>query len=111
MQCSKASSTRTRSMADGVKKRRLTDDEYRVLGQTLREKAADGHLKTTVQIVRHLALTACRRGEAIRLKASEVDVDGSCLRLRDSKEGASVRAVGLPVIDLLSPLLSDGEDG
>ncbi len=47
-----------------------------------------------MQIARHLALTACRRGEAIHLKKSEVDVDGSCLRLTDSKEGASVRPVG-----------------
>jgi integrase len=100
-----------RKPADGVKKRRLSDDEYRLLGQILQDKAADEQLETTVQIVRHLALTACRRGEALRLKRSEVDVDGSCLRLKDSKEGASVRPVGLPVLDLLAPLLSDDDEG
>ncbi len=99
-----------RKPADGVKKRRLSDDAYRLLGQFLQEKAADEQFETTVQIVRHLALTACRRGEAIRLTRPEIDVDGSCLRLNDSKEGASVRPVGLPVLDLLAPLLCDDDD-
>jgi integrase len=94
-----------------VRKRRLRDDEYRLLGQILQEKAADEQFEMTVQIIRHLALTACRRGEAIRLKRSEVDVDGSCLRLIDSKEGASVRPVGLPVLDLLAPLIADRDEG
>jgi integrase len=96
-----------RKPADGVKKRRLSDDEYRLLGRMLQQKGEDEQFKTTVQIIRHLALTACRRGEAINLIASEVDVGGSCLRLVDSKEGASVRPVGLPVLDLLAPLLSE----
>jgi integrase len=98
-----------RKPADGMKKRRLSDDEYRLLGQILRENSADEQFETTVRIIRHLALTACRRGEAIRLKRPEVDVDDSCLRLNDSKEGASVRPVGLPVLDFLAPLLSDDE--
>ncbi|WP_456772873.1 tyrosine-type recombinase/integrase [Bradyrhizobium sp. USDA 4369] len=100
-----------RKPADGVKKRRLSDDEYRLLGKILLEKGTDARFETTVKIIRHLALTACRRGEAINLKRSEVDVDGSCLRLNDSKEGASVRPVGLPVLNLLTPLLSGNADG
>jgi integrase len=99
-----------RKPADGVKKRRLSDDEYRLLGKILQEKAADEQFETTVKIIRHLALTACRRGEAIHLKKLEVDVDSSCLRLNDSKEGASVRPVGLPVLNLLAPLLSEDDE-
>jgi len=99
-----------RKPADGVKKRRLSDDEYRLLGKILQEKATDEQFETTVKIVRHLALTACRRGEAIHLKKSEVDVDSSCLRLNDSKEGASVRPVGLPVLNLLAPFLSEDNE-
>src|SRR3984893_16332685 len=49
-----------RKPADGVKKRRLSDDEYRVLGRILQERAADDQFKTTVQIIRYLALTARR---------------------------------------------------
>ena len=100
-----------RKPADGVKKRRLTDDEYRLLGRILQETATDEQFKTTLQIIRYLALTACRRSEAIHLKRSEVDVDASCLRLVDSKEGASVRPVGLPVLDLLASLVADDGQG
>jgi integrase len=100
-----------RKPADGVKKRRLSDDEYRLLGKILQEKAADEQFETAVQIIRHLALTACRRGEAIYLKRSEVDVDGSCLRLLDSKEGLSMRPVGLPVLDLLAPHIAGDDEG
>jgi integrase len=100
-----------RKPADGVKRRRLSDDEYRLLGRILLEKAADEQFETTLQIIRYLALTACRRGEAIHLKGSEVDVDASCLRLIDSKEGASVRPVGLPALDLLAPLVADEDQG
>lgn len=100
-----------RKPADGVKKQRLSDDEYRLLGAILDAKATDEQFKTTVQIIRHLALSACRRGEAIHLKGAEVDIDASCLRLVDSKEGASVRPVGLPVLDLLTPLIADDVQG
>ena len=37
-------------------------------------------------------------------------MEGSCLRLDDSKEGASVRPVGLPVLNLLAPLLSEDNE-
>jgi integrase len=94
-----------------VKKRRLNDDEYRDLGKILREKAAEEQFGTAIEIVRHLALTGCRRGEAINLKASEIDLDGSCLRLTDSKEGASVRPMGLPALDLLSQRIKDDDKG
>jgi integrase len=100
-----------RKPADVVKKRRLSDDEYRLLGRILQHKGKHEQFKTTVQIIRCLALTACRRGEAIHLKGSEVDVDTSCLHLIDSKEGASVRPVGLPVLDLLAPLLDNEDQG
>jgi hypothetical protein len=40
----------------------------------------------------------------IGLKWTEADIDASCLRLEDSKEGESIRPVGLP----LSNIWSDG---
>ena len=55
----------------------------------------------TIQIIRQIALTGCRRGEIIGLKWDEVDTAASCLRLKDSKEGASVRPIGLPVVEFL----------
>ncbi|MYZ46215.1 integrase arm-type DNA-binding domain-containing protein [Propylenella binzhouense] len=82
--------------------RRLSEDEYRLLGKLLRKAAQDDQLATAAAIARTIALTGCRRGEIINLIWPEVDADNSCLRLTDSKEGASVRPVGLPVIDLLT---------
>ena len=55
-------------------------------------------------------ITGCRRGEIVYLKRAEVDSDNSCLRLSDSKEGTSIRPIGLPALDLLDALHSDEDD-
>ena len=41
--------------------------------------------------IRMIALTGCRRSEILHLKWSEVDLANSCLRLGDTKTGASIR--------------------
>ena len=84
-----------------VRDRRLSEAEYRTLGRLLKDVQHDSHYGIHAEILRLIALTGCRRGEIIGLRWSEVDIEGSCLRLKDSKEGASVRPVGLPVIDYL----------
>ncbi len=84
-----------------VRDRRLSEAEYRVLGGILCEAQESDHYRIHANILRLIALTGCRRGEIINLKWSEVDLEGSCLRLIDSKEGSSVRPVGLPVIEYL----------
>src|SRR3546814_6558602 len=61
----------------------------------------------TIDIIRQIALTGCRRGEIINLKWCDVDLDGSCLRLSDSKEGKSVRPIGLPVVEFLEQQQSE----
>jgi integrase len=86
---------------DNVRKRRLSEAEYRTLGQMPREAAKEKQYATTVDIVRQIALTGCRRSEMISLKWTEVDTQASCLRLEDSKEGESIRAMGLPVVEYL----------
>lgn len=90
-----------RKAADQKRTRRLSEDEYRFLGKLLRKAAVDDQLATAADIARAIALTGCRRGEIIGLIWPEVDANNSCLRLTDSKEGASVRPIGLPVVDLL----------
>ncbi len=93
-----------RKPKDQVRDRRLSEDEFRELGRMLKMAEEDADLAWTVGITRLLALTGCRRGEVISLKWSEVDFENSCLRLEDSKEGASVRPIGLPAIELLEAL-------
>lgn len=90
-----------RKPKDSVRERRLTEEEYRTLGAMLRKVEKEEKYATTVDIIRQIALTGCRRSEMIGLKWIEADTDTSCLRLIDSKEGNSVRPVGLPVVEFL----------
>ena len=67
----------------------------------LRDPAKQEKYTTIVDIIRQLALTGCRRSEMIGLKWAEANIEANCLRLEDSKEGESIRPVGLPVVEYL----------
>jgi integrase len=90
-----------RKPKDNVRNRRLNEAEYRRLGAMLRAANQDEKYAITVDIIRQIALTGCRRSEIIGLMWAEVDTEMSCLRLADSKEGASVRPIGLPVVEFM----------
>lgn len=90
-----------RKPKDNVRGRRLSEAEYRTLGEMLRTAAENEKYALTVDIIRQIALTGCRRSEMIGLMWSEADTGASCLRLADSKEGASVRPIGLAVVEYL----------
>ena len=87
--------------ADGSRTRRLVPEEYRRLGKALKAANEEGEPIQGLTGVWLLALTGCRLGEIIRLRFSEVDAAASCVRLADSKEGASVRPVGDAVLGLI----------
>jgi len=88
-----------RKPKDNVRKRRLSEAEYRILGQMLRDAAKQEKYTTIVDIIRQLALTGCRRSEMIGLKWTEADAESSCLRLED--KGESIRPIGLSVVEYL----------
>ncbi|UBS33723.1 site-specific integrase [Altererythrobacter sp. N1] len=90
-----------RKPKDNTRDRRLTEAEYRLLGQLLRDAKEDGQYALAAEVAHVIALTGARRGEIITLARTEADIDASCLRLADSKEGKSVRAIGLPVVEAL----------
>ena len=90
-----------RKPKDNVRQRRLSEAEYRTLGEVLRKAAEEEKYAMTVDIIRQIALTGCRRSEMIGLKWTEADTEASCLRLEDSKEGESIRPIGLPVVEYL----------
>jgi len=96
-----------RKPKDNVRKRRLSEAEYRILGGMLRHAARDEKYSTAVDIIRQIALTGSRRGEMIGLKWSEADTEASCLRLEDSKEGESIRPIGLAVVEYLERRRTD----
>lgn len=86
---------------DNVRAWRLSEAEYRVLGDLLKTAAENESYRMSVEIIRQIALTGCRRMEMVTLRWAEVDTDSSCLRLIDSKEGSSIRPIGLPVVEYL----------
>ncbi len=86
---------------DNVRTRRLSEAEYRVLGDLLKAAAENESYRMSVEIIRQIALTGCRRMEMVTLRWTEVDTNSSCLRLIDSKEGSSIRPIGLPAVEYL----------
>jgi integrase len=71
------------------------------LGKALElAEAADDAIQG-ITAIRLLALTGWRSGEILGLKWQEVDKAGNCLRLADSKEGASIRPMGEAVFRVL----------
>lgn len=85
-------------------KRRLTAAEFKALGEALEAAELDCETWQAIAAVRLLALTGCRKGEIESLQWAEVDEDGQCFRLADSKEGASVRPIGRPVFNVLAKI-------
>ena len=77
---------------------------YRQLGKALTDAEQEAETAQGIAGVWLLALTGCRSGEITNLKWAEIDEVGSCFRLQDSKEGASVRPIGRAVLDCLSTI-------
>jgi len=88
--------------ADGSRTRRLSSEEYRRLGKALKAAHDDGDVEVGLNGIWLLALTGCRLGEIELLKWTEVDAASGCFRLRDSKEGASVRPIGKLAFDVIA---------
>jgi integrase len=93
--------------ADARREVRLTQTQYRSFGKAMREAGYDEEDRIAITAMRLLALTGCRRGEIERLQWDEVDLDGCCLRLSDSKEGKTIRPIGTAARKLLRSELAN----
>jgi integrase len=84
-----------RRFADRRRERALTPDEYSRLGCALADAAVLGsqHL-SVIAVVKLLALTGFRKGEALNLRRADFDLKLQVARLQDSKTGPQVRALG-----------------
>ena len=98
-----------RKPKDVVRKRRLNEDEYRALGRILAKAAEDERYTRTVDIIRLIAMSGCRRGEIIEVRKAEIDTVGSAFRFEDTKEGQSVRPMGLPIVEYFDERDMDGD--
>ncbi|MDP6787465.1 MAG: site-specific integrase [Rhodospirillales bacterium] len=85
------------------RQRFLGTDEFAHLGTTLVE-AEHAALESSAAIaaIRLLVFTGSRRGEVLRLKWSEVDIEHQCLRLTDSKTGPKVVHLNAPALEVLN---------
>ena len=95
-----------RKPKDNVRKRRLSEAEYRILGRMLREAAGQEKYGTFVDIVRQIALTGCRRGEMISLRWTEADTKFELLAV-GGQQGRRIRPIGLPVVEYLERKRTD----
>ncbi|MGO8843567.1 MAG: tyrosine-type recombinase/integrase [Methyloceanibacter sp.] len=96
--------------ADNRRQRYLTADEYGKLGRGLFQAERLGMNTNVLIAIVILAFTGCRKGEILNLKRDEIDADGHCLRLRDSKSGPQLRPCGRAALNVLAKLPLDGSD-
>jgi integrase len=87
--------------ADGKRERRLSDEEYKALGDTLRKAEASAIWPAGVAAARFLALTGWRGGEALTLHWIDIDLVRRTAILPDTKTGRSMRPLPHAACDLL----------
>lgn len=95
--------------ADQRREVRLSLEQYGLLGKAMATAECNGESPTAILAIKLLALTGCRRGEIERLAWSELDLSGRCLRLKNTKEGRSIRPLGRAAVELVSKLPNEGE--
>ncbi len=83
------------------RKRFLTLQELNSLGDAIQKLRASGINPKAMDITLLWVLTGCRRNEIAALLWTEVDFEASCLRLGDSKTGASRRSLAAPAAAIL----------
>jgi integrase len=96
--------------ADGKRDRRLSDDEYKMLGTALEKAAGEQIWPAAVAAVRFLALTGWRSGEVLGLRWAEIDLSRHTATLGDTKTGRSVRPLSHAACDVLRGLTREGDD-
>jgi len=87
---------------DGRCERFLSAAELGKLGEALAAEEAEGGNRLGLAVIRLLITTGARKGEIEGLRWDEIDFERSALRLRDSKTGAKVVAIGAPALAVLA---------
>ena len=100
-----------RRFADTQKKALLTGEQYRVLAESLSVLASKRdrnnqplHNLTGIAGIRFITLSGVRRGECQQLGWSEVDANGTCIALDDTKTGFSLRPLGRAAFAVIDDL-------
>ena len=91
------------------RERFLTEVEFERLGRVLDEAVqSGGATPEAIAAIRLLILTGCRRGEILRLRWDDVDLQARELRLRDTKTGPRVVPLSPSAVQLLTELPRGG---
>src|SRR5262245_46913988 len=98
-----------RKPADRRRSFRLGPEEYYALGQALGAAERAGEHRQASAAIRLLALIGCRRSEILNLRWCEVDFENSCLRLGDTKTGASLRPLPTSAQTILTGMRREGD--
>ena len=77
--------------AEGRRQRRLTNDEYLMLGMALSKSRQEKVWQPAIDATWLMIVTGWRRGEVLGLRWSEIDLPRRTARLTDTKTGASLR--------------------
>ena len=96
--------------ADNKKVRHLNSEELAAFGAALREARDQGINRNVLLALEALALTGCRKSEITSIRGREIDTEGHCLRLEDTKTGSQLRPCGGAALDFLKNLSPDGPD-
>jgi integrase len=95
--------------ADGTRKRRLNDCEYKALGDALSAADQANIWPAATAVARFLAVTGWRSGEALALRWDEVDLPRRTATLGDTKTGKSVRPLSHAACEVLRGVPRSGE--
>jgi integrase len=90
--------------AHGRRDRYLAADEYRTLNTTLDYAFGKGMNPIPLAAIRAMMLTGCRRNEILHLRWADIDMEGRCLRLPDTKTGPQIRPCGQTALAFLDSL-------
>ena len=93
-----------------ARERFLSEAELARLGDALTEADQKGSERPeAVAALRLLALTGCRVSEVLTLRWDEVDLERTCLRLRDSKTGPKTVPLNAPSLEVLGRVARSSE--
>ncbi len=90
--------------ADGRRERRLSEREYALLGEGLTRAASREIWPPASAVVHFLAVTGWRKGEALNLRWSDVDLARRTATLSDTKTGRSVRPLSEHACNVLNEM-------
>lgn len=93
---------------DGKRERRLTDEEYKALGDALAQSKMESIWPPAAAAARFLALTGWRSSEALGLRWDEVDLPRRTAILGDTKTGRSMRPLPRVSCDVLKEMPRSG---